>query len=71
MPLVLLDSITEAGLQHRGAVLVSGSHAGASVVRYALAAQPLLVVFNDAGVGKDHAGIAALATLEAAGQYAD
>lgn len=67
MPLVLVDSITESGPQHRGAVVVSGSHAGISVVRYALAAQPLLAVFNDAGVGKDQAGIAGLAALEAAG----
>jgi hypothetical protein len=66
-PLVLVDSITEAGPQHRGAVLVTGSHAGLSVVRYTVAAQPLLAVFNDAGVGKDQAGIAALAALEVAG----
>lgn len=67
VPLVLLDSITESGPQHRGAVLVTGSHAGLSVVRYTLASHPLLAVFNDAGVGKDQAGIAALAALEVAG----
>jgi hypothetical protein len=67
VPLVLADSITEAGPQHRGMVVVTGSHAGLSVVRYAVAASPLLAVFNDAGVGKDGAGIAALALLEAAG----
>jgi len=61
VPLVLLDSITESGPQHRGAVLVTGSHAGLSVVRYTLASRSLLAVFNDAGVGKDQAGIAALA----------
>ena len=65
--LLLLDSVTEA-LQHPpGAVLVTGSHGGASVVRYALAAQPRLVVFNDAGVGLQQAGIAALALLQEAG----
>ena len=67
VPLVLADSITEAGPQHRGMVVVSGSHAGLSVVRYAVNAAPLLAVFNDAGVGKDGAGIAALALLESAG----
>jgi hypothetical protein len=34
------------------------------VVGYALAARPRLVVFNDAGVGLEQAGIAALAALQ-------
>jgi hypothetical protein len=67
VPLVLADSVTESGPQHRGTVVVTGSHAGLSVVRYAVATAPLLAVFNDAGVGKDGAGIAALPLLEAAG----
>ncbi|MBX3638533.1 MAG: hypothetical protein KF683_24450 [Rubrivivax sp.] len=66
-PLLVVDSVTEA-LQHPpGAVLVTGSHGGLSAGRFALQARPLLVVFNDAGVGKDAAGIAALALLQAAG----
>lgn len=66
-PLLVVDSVTEA-LQHApGAVLVTGSHGGLSAGRFALQARPLLVVFNDAGVGKDAAGIAALALLQAAG----
>jgi hypothetical protein len=48
-------------------VLVTGSHGGASVVSYALAARPRLVVFNDAGVGLEQAGIASLAELQDAG----
>jgi len=66
-PLVLVDSITQAGHAAPGSVVVSGSHAGASVVSYALAARPLLAVFNDAGVGLDGAGIAALTVLQASG----
>lgn len=66
-PLVVVDSITEAVHAAPGAVVVCGSHAGASVVPYALAARPRLAVFNDAGVGRDGAGIAALAALQAAG----
>ncbi|MBX3601898.1 MAG: hypothetical protein KF863_14830 [Rubrivivax sp.] len=63
----VVDSVTEA-LQHPpGAVLVTGSHGGTSAGRYAMQARPLLAVFNDAGVGKDGAGIAALALLQAAG----
>jgi hypothetical protein len=65
--LVVVDSVTEAVRLAPGAVLVTGSHGGASVVGYALAARPRLVVFNDAGVGLGQAGIAALAPLQAAG----
>jgi hypothetical protein len=65
--LLVLDSITEA-LQHPGGVvLVTGSHGGVSAGRFALQVRPRLVVFNDAGVGKDGAGTAALALLQAAG----
>ena len=66
-PVLLLDSITEAVHHPTGAVVVCGSHGGRSSARYALEAQPRLVVFNDAGVGKDRAGIAALEILLAAG----
>src|SRR5688572_5446133 len=61
---VLADSITEAAGDPGGAVIVSGSHAGASVVRYVLQAMPRLVVFNDAGIGRDEAGVVALAVLQ-------
>lgn len=64
---VLLDSVTQTAAEHAGCVVVTGSHAGRSVVRYALAVPARLYVFNDAGVGKDGAGIAALAELEAHG----
>jgi hypothetical protein len=66
-PLVIADSVTEAARRPPGAVLVTGSHGGASVVGYALAARPRLVVFNDAGVGCENAGIASLGPLQAAG----
>jgi hypothetical protein len=61
----IVDSITELGPQDAGCVAVSGSHGGVSAARFALAARPLLSVFNDAGVGKDGAGIAGLAVLQA------
>jgi hypothetical protein len=64
---VLVDSIAEAGGSEDGCVVVSGSHGGASAGRYALGFSGALVVFNDAGVGKDEAGIAALPMLEAEG----
>jgi hypothetical protein len=65
--LVLVDSITEAGARATGAVIVCGSHGGVSSGRYALQAAPHAVVLNDAGVGKDEAGIRALGMLQDAG----
>ncbi len=67
MPLTLLDSVTRVAAEHAGHVVVTGSHGGASVVPYARAVPALLYVFNDAGVGKDRAGIAALDRLQADG----
>jgi hypothetical protein len=63
-PLCWVDSITEAASHGSGEVVVSGSHGGLSAARYALQARPHLVVFNDAGIGKDGAGIAALDWLQ-------
>jgi len=68
--LLLVDSITEIGPADAGRVVLSGSHGGISSGRYALAVPLKLVVFNDAGVGKDDAGIAALALLQAHGRAA-
>lgn len=63
----IVDSITELGAADAGCVAVSASHGGLSSARYAAAARPLLSVFNDAGVGRDGAGIAGLAWLQARG----
>jgi hypothetical protein len=60
----VIDSITQLTAADQGCVAVSGSHGGITSARYALAARPLLCVFNDAGVGKDEAGVAALAFLQ-------
>jgi hypothetical protein len=67
---VLLDSVTEVTTAHCDCFVVTGSHGGQSAGRYALAVRARLYVFNDAGVGKDEAGIFALAMLDAAGQPA-
>ncbi|TSA07079.1 MAG: hypothetical protein D4R79_18170 [Comamonadaceae bacterium] len=63
----IVDSITELGRQDAGCLAVSGSHGGISSARYALAARPRLSIFNDAGVGKDEAGLAALPFLQSHG----
>ena len=61
---VLIDSVTEVQADDAGAIIVTGSHAGMSVVNYTLAYPIQAAFFNDAGVGKDDAGIAALAILQ-------
>jgi hypothetical protein len=65
--LVVVDSITQAVGGAAGMVVVCGSHGGVSSGRFALEASPYAVVFNDAGGGRDAAGIAALALLQRAG----
>ncbi len=65
--LQIVDSITQLGAADAGCIAVSGSHGGISSARYAIAARPLLSIFNDAGVGRDDAGIAALTLLQAEG----
>ncbi len=65
--LLVVDSITEAIGPGAGCAVVSGSHGGVSAGRFALQARVALAVFNDAGVGLDGAGIAALALLQAEG----
>jgi len=65
----LLDTITAIDASHAGCVIVSGSHGGVSSTGFVLRApaKPLAVFFNDAGVGKDRAGVVALELLETIG----
>lgn len=63
----LVDSITELQPADAGCIALSGSHGGTSAARYAEQVRPWLSVFNDAGVGKDQAGIASLDLLQRAG----
>ncbi|MFM1991220.1 MAG: hypothetical protein RJA99_4177 [Pseudomonadota bacterium] len=64
--LYLIDSIAVVDPSMAGAVVVSGSHGGVSAARYVLGmpAKPHAVFFNDAGIGKEGAGIVGLAMLE-------
>jgi len=64
---LIVDSITEAVGRGAGTVVVSGSHGGLSAARFAAEAQVHVAVFNDAGVGRERAGIAGLALLDAEG----
>jgi hypothetical protein len=61
---LLLDSITWVSEDDAGHVVVSGSHGGRSAGDYAVRFALALCCLNDAGVGKDRAGIVALDMLE-------
>lgn len=65
----LLDTITAIDEACADGVIVSGSHGGSSSTGFVLRApaRPRAVFLNDAGVGRDRAGIVALEMLEAAG----
>jgi hypothetical protein len=64
---VLLDSMSQAGEGDRGKVVVAASNGGKESGRIAVLVGCACAVFNDAGVGKDGAGIAGLALMDRAG----
>ena len=64
---VIMDSITKVTAEDEGSIVVAASHGGASSGEFALEVPLRLVVLNDAGIGKDDAGIASLAMLEKGG----
>lgn len=64
---ILHDSITQAGPQTRGRVAICGSHGGGFAGAAAAAAGVRAVIFNDAGLGLDRAGVAGVEALGAAG----
>jgi hypothetical protein len=61
---ILMDSISHVDAADAGHIVVSASHGGASSGEYASRHKLAAVFFNDAGVGKDNAGIAALGMLK-------
>jgi hypothetical protein len=65
--LVIIDSVTRLGDKARDAVVIGGSHCGVYAAYVAMQAGATAVVLNDAGRGKDDAGISGLAYLDALG----
>lgn len=67
--LFLLDSISAIDPAHARQVIVSGSHGGVSAARFVVIepVPPHAVFYNDAGVGKDGAGIVGLDMLQSVG----
>src|SRR5215475_11049773 len=66
-PIVIADSITRVGSDAAGAVIVNGSHGGIYAAFLAAKLSAAAVIFNDAGIGHDRAGIAGLDYLQALG----
>jgi uncharacterized protein YunC (DUF1805 family) len=66
-PILTADSITRVGLEAAGAVVVNGSHGGTYAAYLAGKLRVAAAIFNDAGVGRDQAGIAGLDYLDGFG----
>lgn len=64
---IIMDSITKVTPDDVGSMVVAASHGGASSGEFALEVPLDVVILNDAGVGKDQAGIAALDMLQKQG----
>src|SRR5947207_5156346 len=63
-PIVTADSITRTGDEAAGAVVVNASHGGVYAAYLAAKLGVAAAVFNDAGVGRDNAGIGGLDYLQ-------
>jgi hypothetical protein len=70
MKILTTNSVTVLDTRHRGQVVVAGSHGGRIAGVLAAQAGVHAVILNDAGVGKDNAGIASLSLLEGIGMAA-
>ena len=64
---VIMDSITKVSPEDEGSIVIAASHVGVSSGEFALETPLALVVLNDAGIGRDDAGIAALGMLQERG----
>jgi len=65
--IVALDSITHLTGAHRGMVVAAGSHGAVYAAYLAAKGGARAVILNDAGIGKDRAGISGLAYLDGFG----
>jgi hypothetical protein len=66
-PIVIADSITRIGPEAAGAVVVNASHGGVYAAYLAAKLGAAAAIFNDAGIGRDNAGIGGLPYLEEQG----
>lgn len=61
---MVVDSVTHLDISARGRTVVCGSHGGAYSGAYAARLGVRAIILNDAGVGRDGAGIAGLDLLD-------
>jgi len=59
-----MDSVSYVTEANRSGIIISGSHGGTSSAQYAIDVAAGAVFFNDAGCGKNSAGIRGLALLQ-------
>jgi len=64
---VLVDSMSFAGPEHRADVLCAGSHGGRVNVERLLTVRPRGALFNDGGGARDASGVTGLVALDAVG----
>src|SRR3954471_1368283 len=64
---LLDDSVTRLGAEAHGRVVVCGSHGGLYAAWVAAKHRPAAIVFHDAGIGRNAAGIAGVAWLDGLG----
>ena len=69
-PIITAESVTELGAEIEDAVLVAGSHGGLIACYLGAKAGAHALILNDAGVGRDEAGVAGLAMLDTIGMAA-
>ncbi len=69
-PIIIADSITRLGPEAAGAVVVNASHGGVYAAYLAAKLCAVAAIFNDAGVGRDRAGIGGLDYLQEFGMPA-
>jgi hypothetical protein len=65
--IVIMDSIAPINDENEGDIIVCGSHGGRSAAGHAVKFKPRGIIFNDAGKGKEDAGIGGLEILDRAG----
>ena len=56
----IVDSVSGLCAEHENLWIFCGSHGGTNAAQHALTFNIAGIVFNDAGVGKDNAGVAGL-----------
>jgi hypothetical protein len=61
---VVMDSVSYVTAENQSDIIVSGSHGGTSSAGYAINVAAGAVFFNDAGCGKNNAGIKGLELLQ-------